>query len=263
MSDKFAYEKTILSVKNPRVEDYVRVASGLVPNEFKGTPWAYCNRGVSVFTESWRLDCYMRAYGLMHVRKLKQLLSKFPFSELRDINYDLIDWGCGQALASLCFLDCLQSLRVQAPKSITLVDASEVALKRADFNVATKLRSMKNTDCKTILCLTNLPTPITYSNATNEQEQGIYVHLFSNILDITSIDVRKLADVVVSRPGKHFIYITSVIYNASLYQISAFVERLDKIGEISNYNCYQSILGTYATGRSWGGVFHSLTLDVK
>ena len=47
---------------------------------------------------------YMRNYGNMHQAKVRSALT-FPFPQEFDTPVSLIDWGCGQGLASMVFMD--------------------------------------------------------------------------------------------------------------------------------------------------------------
>ena len=112
----------------------------------------------------------------------------------------IVDWGCGQAIASLCFLESLEQRGLLSyVRRVTLIEPSKAALSRAKRNVEQAL----NGHSVEIVCL-NQKLP---SNGTDNGAFGLSlnetstVHLFSNILDLVDISLRKTAEVIENGKG--------------------------------------------------------------
>lgn len=153
------------------------------------TVFSTLGRGIRVLTREEQLLVYMRAYGQMHEAKLKSALERIPFDELCG-NINVVDWGCGQAIATMVLLEFLQS---NYPKihieNVLLIEPSTVALERAKlhirhFDASTKIGFInKGFDAITpyeLQITTELPI----------------VHLFSNILDYEGFELSHLESLV-------------------------------------------------------------------
>lgn len=153
------------------------------------------NHGVNILTTNKQLHAYMYCFGLMHEAKLNWAFSRIP-SVLFKPEIEIIDYACGQGIATVVFVDFLKrndyfvetnDCTTEINK-ITLVEPSEVALARAALLCH---KACPNADIETIACkfddlnskqisITNVPR----------------VHLLSNILDMTCYDLKHFANVV-------------------------------------------------------------------
>lgn len=99
---------------------------------------------------------------------------------------EVFDWGCGQGMASGVLLDYLATHRLPlVPARFTLIEPSELALSRAADHVglltdAPVRRLAQRADSV-------LPTML----VTNPNV--VKIHLFSNLLDMTSVDLAAVA----------------------------------------------------------------------
>lgn len=146
-------------------------------------------RGVKILEEEKQLFAYMYSYGKMHNRKLQSSFSYLPQS--LEVN-SIIDWGCGQALATMCFLDYLnkQGVSFSAINLITLIEPSEIALKRG---AAHTLRYNSAFNINTINKKLN---ELSRNDFVIEESSNVKFHLFSNILDIDSFSMSNLVKVI-------------------------------------------------------------------
>lgn len=201
-------------------------------------------RGIRVLTNEEQLLVYLRAYGPMHEAKLDSALEHFPFGEIEgDIN--IVDWGCGQALASMVFIERLQT---QYPnihiKNILLIEPSSVALKRAELHVRHFDSSI---NIATINKGFDAITPMDLTIATNVPT----VHLFSNILDYEGFDLSHLEILVDAKfTGRNYFVCSSPYINetktARLYSFEqSFVHK----NAYSHYFGIDSVAGTWL--RDW------------
>lgn len=143
----------------------------------RGIETHLAGRGVTPLREENELFVYLLRYGKMHKAKLESCFNEFPFTEINQ-PIEVIDWGCGQGLASLVFFDFLKSNKIEIPVSkITLIEPSPLSIKRAALHLQTypSLQTAK-TICKSFdgLELQDLRT----------DANKIKIHLLSNVLDI-------------------------------------------------------------------------------
>ncbi|MFN0048244.1 MAG: hypothetical protein ACKVOU_03860 [Cytophagales bacterium] len=134
-------------------------------------------RGVNPLRDENELYVYLLRYGKMHKAKLESCFDEFPFAEINQVT-EVIDWGCGQGLASLVLCDYLKSNEIEISISrITLIEPSLLSIKRAALHL-TSFHSLETakTICKSFdgLELQDLRT----------DANTIKIHLLSNVLDI-------------------------------------------------------------------------------
>jgi len=196
------YNETIGTYSSLSLDDIIEVSRDFVPKEYKSRPWAIpgLEHGVACLTEEAQLCCYMAAYGEMHKGKMLRALSDFPFNELDD-NCELIDWGAGQGLGSICFFETLRNHRLSDRlKKITLIEPSSAALARAKTN----LLAIVGDDVETEFINKYLPNAQTNELSEIHIEEPICVHIFSNILDLSSIDLKKVSHIVSMSGYRHY-----------------------------------------------------------
>ena len=92
------------------------------------------NHGRNILKNEDELNMYLHSFGKMHEAKLnyayKQMKKAFFVPSHKDI--DIIDYGCGQGIASVCFKDYLVSIGKELNiENITLIEPSRKALDRA------------------------------------------------------------------------------------------------------------------------------------
>lgn len=191
-----SYEEQIKAIGIPTIDDFIRAAASMVPANFKDMPW-HCpgmNHGQAILDKEEQLNCYMSSYGEMHKQKMTKILADFPFTEIND-DFEVIDWGCGQGLGTICFIDYMRAHGLYGNlQRITLIEPSTVALKRAVFNVKAQTGNGK----EVVSICKPLPANKYDTEAIDKIEVrcGIVVHLFSNILDIQSIDLKMLSSLI-------------------------------------------------------------------
>jgi Superfamily I DNA and RNA helicases len=159
--------------------------------------------GTDIYQTEEQLAAYLCWYGEMHKVKCLVAAQNFPFESL-GLRIHIVDWGCGQALATLCFLEMLdQRGLLSYVHKVTLIEPSEAALNRANQNVQRALIGHS----VTIECLNQkLPSKESPGDVLAVNlDSKCTVHLFSNILDLTKIDLRKTAELIVAGIGVHHV----------------------------------------------------------
>ncbi|MBD5165977.1 UvrD-helicase domain-containing protein [Helicobacter sp.] len=215
-------------------QDTVDLCKQLVPQEWQNYPSRHpeINHGINRLQTPEALNCYTAAYGNMHLYKCRIALQNFPFKRIEKQVIEIVDWGCGQGLGTLCVLDALRQremLTKQRLKNITLVEPSEIALKRACDNIT------KATNGEVKLNPIQCYLPSNNEKIENEISGIEYycqniIHIFSNILDIPTIHLEKLANLMTDNDSTalannrtHYILCIGPM-NKTHYRIDRFCE---------------------------------------
>jgi hypothetical protein len=156
--------------------------------------------GLDILTTNDELHQYKFAFDQKHNAKLQSAFSEFilKIGEL-DIpligNLDIIDWGCGQALASFLFLDYLLSSGIDNLfiNKIILVEPSEVAIKRG---VAIIDRRVKGTSLHPLIKVVNKKLDAVEVSDICTHNANAKLHLFSNILDVPNLDIQQIVSII-------------------------------------------------------------------
>lgn len=199
-----SYVSDIEKIDNLTLDDMIAVSRKNVSNENKAQPW-YCpglNHGTAVLSTEDQLCCYIAAYGEMHKQKIDKALENFPFKNL-DSNFEIIDWGCGQGLASVHLISHLRNHNLSNKlKKVTLIEPSKAAIGRAKLNVN------KAVDSGVEVEIIKKFLPAVYGDTDTISslhiEEPICIHLFSNILDIKEIELKKLSSIIASSGYQHY-----------------------------------------------------------
>lgn len=240
--------------RNPlRMEDVIHYCKSLLPIEWRRTPYRHPEllNGLNLLQSEDGMNAYIAAYGEMHMKKCRAALQNFPYDNLQG-SVEIVDWGCGQGLGSLCVIEALdQHEKLMWLRRITLVEPSPYTLKRATENVT----------CATNGGVAILPINCYLPGDGNQNEiEGIsytmhnVIHIFSNILDVSNIDLKKLARKVSTSGHTHYILCIGPV-NSQSYRIEQFSNLFGKQNYFSNIND-----GAY--GRT-SDTFHIFTCKTK
>lgn len=181
------------------------------------------NRGVDILDSEALLQMYFYAFGEMHAAKLNYAFEHLQqyIKEAKEV--ELIDYGCGQGMASICYHDFIKDVNPsQEISRVTLIEPSEMALSRASLlcshfypnaEIVTVNKDFENLSEKDIELSSSIPT----------------IHLFSNILDVESYEIEKFAQLVKTiSSGDNEYVIVSPIQNANrMKRLKDFVTTLD------------------------------------
>ncbi|MBG1263140.1 hypothetical protein [Nostoc commune] len=180
------------------------------------------DHGRKVLNTEAECDKYIALYGGHHFHKLYAAFPSTNFLYTEGKSIEIIDWGCGQALATCVLIDYLIEKCI-SPKiqSITLIEPSSIALERGDSFVCQMLQSAfsNNSLIKRVnKCIDNLNSSDFVSSPSN-----IKIHLFSNILDVEAFDLNKLYQLIINCfEGFNRIICTSPYSNTKNYRIDTF-----------------------------------------
>lgn len=149
------------------------------------------NKGTSMLKTDDEVEIYLAYYFGLHFCKLYNSFTEINFQKYGVDTINLVDWGSGAAVGSLAFInEFWGKVNIEA---ITLIEPSAAAIKRGkqyiddtwDEQIAYPTVQVINQSfeklAKRDLLITN--------GATN-------LHIFSNILDIESIDIESLCNLI-------------------------------------------------------------------
>ncbi|TRW25972.1 hypothetical protein FMM05_07050 [Flavobacterium zepuense] len=176
-------------------------------------------RGVKVLTEQNQLLAYLHSYGKMHQAKMISAIRPIEEKDLQE-ELEVYDWGCGQGLASVCFLEHLINQETHySIKNFTLIEPSEIAIKRASLHIR---KFTKKTQIITI----NKDLDSLESTDFESKENNTKIHLFSNILDVDLFSMSDLINLIKDNfKGKNiFICVSPHVSNFKTERIDSFVD---------------------------------------
>lgn len=205
--DEIRDYKTLLNkLKTPNILSIIDLCHESLSEQWKSCPWRHPEliHGIGLLASEEALNCYMSAYGEMHVGKCRAAIMNFPFNKLKG-SIEIVDWGCGQGIGSATVIEALQQRDLlNWVKKITLVEPSTNALTRAECNISKIVHNNIEIDAINKF----MPTS---ENVSGEILASIgyryrnVIHIFSNILDVKSIDLAMVARMVASSHGNHYV----------------------------------------------------------
>ena len=204
------------------IDDIIDYCHNALPEEYKGRPWTHpeLNHGINLLASDVALNCYMSAYGDMHVTKCRAAMMNFPFNDIQG-SIEIVDWGCGQGIGSATIIEVLRQRNLfQWLRKITLIEPSHSAIERANDNIRTRTHGTVKIDVKNLFLPANDIVEGETLNSIGYRYNNI-IHVFSNILDVTAIDLGIVAKMVASAQGKHFVLCIGP-QNGAAYRIEKF-----------------------------------------
>ena len=180
------YANKLKYMENPTFDKVCNSAIKL----YRELPNQLLNRGVDIPDSESQMLAYLNAFGPMHQARLNCAFNHLPEEFFDQLEINIIDYGCGQALGTMCYADFLRNNGYsQEINTITLIEPSEMCLKRAALHVSTffpdaEIKTVNKTfdelDEDDIYCDENVPT----------------LHILSNVLDIMDIDIEEFAELI-------------------------------------------------------------------
>ena len=202
------------------------------------------NRGVDLLDSEPQMAAYMYSFGRMHQAKLEFAFGKLPKDFLLQGEVDIVDWGCGQALATMCYADFLrQNGYPQKVRTITLVEPSELCLKRAALHASVFFPDAQ------IKVVNKFFDDLSDWDINTDSDMPV-LHLFSNVLDIQTFCLDGLAEIVSGCINSYAQFVCVGPYfghSGKDSRMEEFAELLD--GTTSFAKSFES--GEFEHGKSW------------
>ena len=148
----------------------------LLDNETQKSLKEELSNGKALLNDKKQLDAYLYYYGDIHREKLQIAYKQIP-EIINGKEISVIDWGCGQGLASIILNDFFDNnSRKIKIVDLTLIEPSKFCLQQADSYVGWSIP----TALRTLICK---PEEEVDSDDILVQ-RNIVVHLLSNIVDL-------------------------------------------------------------------------------
>lgn len=190
----YAYKLKYL--ENPSFDKVKKLASKYIdelPKELVDDLYNAINRGVDFLKTEPEMLVYLYSFGNMHQAKLNKAFENIPHLFFEEPEINIIDYGCGQAIGTMCYADFIKSKKYnQKIQSVTLIEPSKKCLRRAalhtsvfipDAEIITVNKTFDELAEEDINCDEDVPT----------------LHILSNVLDLLSFDLENFADLVKGR----------------------------------------------------------------
>lgn len=184
------YEKRIKELPRITLDGISKICRNLLPTVYRKCPWIlpYGDKNFGkIFTTDDELNGYTAAYTKWHKGKLCRTFEETP-SDAFIGDIAVIDWGCGQGLATLYLREYIQEHGYNCQiKEVILIDPSEKALERAKLNISSADPTIViSTVNKSINNLLDIDIRLFVSRKV--------IHLFSNVLDIRGISFKVISE---------------------------------------------------------------------
>ena len=161
-----------------KIMSYTRNLINDLPQQLVDDMYEKLKRGVVQIDTEPQMLVYLYSFGKMHKAKLDCAFAHLPKDFLQQPEINIIDYGCGQAIGTMCYVDFLKEKGIiQNIRKVTLIEPSETCLKRAALHTSVFLPEAEITTVnKTFdkLLMTDIET----------NENIPTLHILSNVLDL-------------------------------------------------------------------------------
>ena len=189
------YDDMIWSIRNISFDKIRAIAIDFVSElteEEKNELWVKLRRGLQLLRKDEELMFYLYAYGKMHKQKMDIALSHFSWEDFENKQIQIVDWGCGQALATICFFDYLKRKDINCEiERIVLIEPSPEALAKATTHVYPYKYVSDGTE---VISINKYINQVNQFDIKSEAE--VTIHFFANILDVPNINLNRLSRIV-------------------------------------------------------------------
>ena len=185
-------------------------------------PFDNLDGGTRVLNEDAECDRYIALYGGHHFYKLYAAFSSTNFDYTHGKSVEIIDWGCGQAIATCVLIDYLIERGIKPEiKSITLIEPSSIALWRG-YDFVRQMLQPNLLNHSIIKTVNKNIDNLEFSDFVTS-DSSIKIHLFSNIIDVEAFDLSELYNLIINCfQGINRIICTSPYQSAKNYRIDDF-----------------------------------------
>ncbi len=234
------YIEEINQLVNISFEDIKRISTKHIPIERKNSAWIGLDHGVKILNTDDELAQYIVAYGNMHKEKIDLALESISHpTQIFTKELTIVDWGCGQGLATICFFDYMRRLGISVDiKKIILIEPSQKALERAIFHLGKYIQIDK------ISAINKYINDVTSEDLFSDQ--CLILHFFSNILDIQTVDLEYLSSLISKNVKSEQLFFCVSPQNLGASRIEQFAQLMHITDDdlVKSYNGQLSGRGT-------------------
>jgi len=200
-SEANQYSQQLHKIQNPNFNKIRKISIDYIMSIGNPNDLHYqLSQGVTVIEEEDLLYKYLFNYGKMHKTKLYASFDTV-IHQLNNKTINVIDWGCGQALATSLLIDYLKenSLNIDI-SNVILIEPSSLALSRGMLHI--DVLKEDEIDIKAV----NKDIDSLEISDLTINNSNITLHLFSNILDVEffRLDINFLEKIASSQKGLNY-----------------------------------------------------------
>lgn len=231
---KTTYAYLIEHMHNPTFQKVWDIAYDFVqklPSELCDELHESLNRGIDVLDSEPLLQMYIYSFGKMHNAKLMHAFNHIQDRVVKNAKIEIIDYGCGQGLASLCYHDFIKEHNSQQRVTrIILIEPSPLALSRAEL-----LCSYFYPEAE-IVAINKLFDDLIAEDIKVSPE-ALTLHLFSNILDIESYNLRHLIQTIsnIQSEKNEYVIVSPIQNTLRTQRLKTFATNLGGFIYYENY----------------------------
>ena len=187
-----SYEDQIAQVVPLTLQGIAENCRSRLPEAYRYRPWvlAYPNKDfTAIFTAEVQADAYAAAYTGMHIGKLGLVFGKARENGTFASDIAVVDWGCGQGLATLALKEYLAKYGLVNChiREVVLIEPSPISLPRAEVNVRHALPGIS------VRTVGKMLDDVVLDDVRTSGQYRV-VHIFSNILDIENVSLKKVSE---------------------------------------------------------------------
>lgn len=217
-----------------------------LPVELSSELYTNIQHGVCQLQSEPELNMYIHALGLMHEAKLQYAFEHLSDDFINHQTIDIIDYGCGQAVGTICYADFLHKNGFsQQVRRVVLIEPSEIALKRAALHA-----SCFFPQAEIITCLKGFDDLEEDDLCVDEEIPTL--HILSNVIDLADdyFDLERFVGLInqCSIGDNHYLCIEPHFdYEEKDERLERFVDLLDA----EAYFNKTFLKGMFVEGRDW------------
>lgn len=238
------YISKIRNIEAPSFDSIQKIAIGEVlgfSSSQRDKFYEGLNRGLALISDHYTLCQYLYSYGSMHQAKLQDAFQELP-KNIFDHEFDVIDWGCGQAMGTVNLFDFItKNGKENKVRKITLIEPSKDALERAALHTSVFIK-----ECVELNAISKFFEAISKDEISGKPGVPV-IHIFSNILDVAQIDLKHLSKLIDSS-------VQSDNYLVCVGPLNPGNKRIDAFSRYFDENLIYSIAEKESPmfkGRSW------------
>lgn len=218
------YIKKIRGLISPSFESIRTIAfgeiSGISPEEDK-VLYNSLNRGLALLDDHKAMCKYLHGFGPMHKAKLQDAFKELP-QNIFDHPFDVIDWGCGQAMGTVNLFDHIKKNgKTLNVRKVTLIEPAVKALEKAKLHASIYLN-----EAVELVTIDRFFESITKEDLRGDSAVPV-IHIFSNILDVAEIDLKYLSALVDATVQSDNYLVCVGPLNPGNHRIDAFLKYFD------------------------------------
>ena len=226
--------------------NYIRDVYEVCINKYRQYPskLSSIDRGKKILTSEKEVDTYISLFGAHHYYKLIEAFDALNLNRFSNTYIETISYGCGAATDTCCLISYCYTKNISlSVNKITLIEPSTIALRRGVEYIKQSLpvRVVNQLNIRRIYKVIDRlkDKDLTSSHKT------IKIHIFSNILDIDSIDLQSLASLInTTQKGSNYFICLGPNYFKSKNRINCFYNKLSNYFKLTDIDINdRSIIG--------------------